>query len=276
LTINKNVLLIIPLLSLSGMAQAQFYETIRSARPGQSIGASTMGKNIFQLQSGVDYFGYENTNTGIKGNGYLTNTALRLGLTELFEVGAFFEYKSESVTENDMTNTFNGFSNMIIGLRHQILIGEGLKPSIGFQFRLRLPLMSEHYQIDNVAPSFVFVTSQQLSKSVTFITNLGGSWNGMDSTPTGFYTINLSCAFTDTFGAFIENYGSLTQGTFETRMDTGVAWLVTPNLQLDLLGGFGSNHGLNDYFLSTGISWRTSRKQKVAGASPPRSGSLRP
>ncbi len=222
-----------------------------------------MGKNIFQLQSGVDYFGYENTNTGITGTGYLTNTALRFGLTEMFEVGAFFEYKTESVTENDIASNFNGLSNMIIGLRHQISIGEGLKPGIGFQFRLRLPVMSEYYNIDNVAPSFVFVTSQQLSKSVTFITNLGGSWNGLDSTPTGIYTINLSCAFTDTFGAFIENYGSLTQGTFETRFDTGVAWLVTPNLQLDLLGGFGNNHGLHDYFLSTGVSWRTGR-QKIS------------
>jgi hypothetical protein len=257
---KKNIdLFIFILLFTSGTTHAQFYETIRSARPGQSIGASTMGKNIFQIQSGVDYFGYENSNTGIKSKGYLTNTALRYGLTELFEVGAFFEYKAETVTENSITNNHSGFSNLVIALRHQISIGEGLIPSIGFQFRIRLPVMSEYYQIDNVAPSFVFVTSQQLSKSWTLITNLGSSWNGMNSTPTGLYTINLSCAFTDTFGAFVENYGSLTEGTFETRFDTGVAWLVTPNLQLDLLGGYGTNHGLQDYFISTGFSWRTSR-----------------
>lgn len=254
-------LLITQFLLIHGVVHAQFYETIRSARPGQSIGASTVGKNIFQIQSGVDHVGYDNSNTGIKSSGYLANTGLRYGLTEMFEVGAFFEYKTESVKENDITSTYNGLSNMVIGLRHQISIGEGLVPNIAFQLRLRLPWMSEHYQIDNTAPSFVFVTSQQLSKSITLITNLGSSWNGMDSTPTGLYTINLSCAFTNTFGAFIENYGSLTQQTFETRMDTGVAWLVTPNLQLDLLGGFGTNHGLKDYFISTGFSWRT-HKQK--------------
>ena len=257
---KKHLGLLIFQLLVIQVVHAQFYETIRSARPGQSIGASTMGKNIFQIQSGVDYFGYKINNTGIKGNGYLTNTVLRYGLTEMFEVGAFFEYKAESRTENDIANAHNGLSNMVIGLRHQISIGEGLVPSIGFQFRLRLPVMSEYYNIDHIAPSFVFVTSQQLAKSVTLITNLGASWNGNDATPTGLYTINLSCAFTDTFGAFIENYGSVTQGTFETRMDTGVAWLVTPNLQLDLLGGFGNNHGLKDYFISTGFSWRTGRK----------------
>ena len=254
-------LLIVFSLCLSSIAQAQFYETIRSARPGQSIGASTMGKNIFQIQSGVDYFGYTNHNTDINGNGFLTNTVLRYGLNEMFEVGALFEYKSESTKENAITNNYKGLSNMIIALRHQISIGEGLIPSVGFQFRLRLPVLSEHYQIDNIAPSFVFVTSQQLTKSWTLITNLGGSWNGIDSTPTGLYTINLSCAFTGTFGAFIENYGSVTQGTFDSRMDTGVAWLVTPDLQLDLLGGYGSNHGLQDYFVSTGFSWRTNREK---------------
>lgn len=255
------VLLIVQLLVVHGVVYAQFYETIRSARPGQSIGASTVGKNIFQIQSGIDFFGAKNSDYDLKTNGFLTNTGLRYGLTDMFEVGAYFEYKNESTTSNDVTTSYSGLSNLVVGLRHQISSGEGLKPSIGFQFRLRLPLMSEHYQIDNLAPSFVFVTSQQLSKSLTLITNLGGSWNGMDATPTGLYTVNLSCAFTDTFGAFIENYGSVTQGTFDTRMDTGVAWLVTPNLQLDLLGGYGSNHGLQDFFVSTGFSWRTHREK---------------
>ena len=249
-------LLFILVFYLSEITQAQFYETIRSGRPGQSIGVSTVGKGIFQIQSGIDHFGHTNHNSDIKGSGFLTNTVLRYGLTEAFEVGTFFEYKTESITDNNITYSQNGLSNMMIGLRYQIAKGKGILPSIGFQFRMRIPVLSMPYQINDIAPSFVFVTSQQLSKSFTLITNLGSSWNGNDAIPTGLYTINLSCAFTDTFGAFLENYGSLTQGVFETRFDTGVAWLMTPNLQLDLLGGLGSNHGLKDYFISTGFSWR--------------------
>jgi hypothetical protein len=256
---NKVGILILHLCCLNGVVHAQFYETIRSARPGQSIGASTVGKGIFQVQSGVDIFGYTNYSSGEKDKGYLTNTGVRLGLTESFEVGAFFEYRSELISNNNSSSWHDGFSNMLVGLRDQISRGKGILPSVGFQFRLRLPVHGNYYKINNIAPSFVFVTSQQLSKSITLITNLGSSWNGVDSTPTGTYTINLSCAFTSTFGAFIENYGTLSQGTFQTRMDTGVAWLVTPNLQLDLLGGFGRNQGLKDYFISTGISWRTHR-----------------
>jgi len=31
-------------------------------------------------------------------------------------------------------------------------------------------------------------------------------------------------------------------------------------LQLDLYGGYGNNYGVSDYFISTGVSWRTRKK----------------
>jgi hypothetical protein len=261
--IGKHLLLSITLLiCMKGVVHGQFYETIRSGRPGQSIGASTVGQGIFQVQSGVDMFGYTNDTNGEKDHGYLTNTGVRMGITESFEVGAFYEYRSEWVSTNNTSSWHDGTSNMLIGLRHQISRGKGIIPSIGSQFRVRLPVLGNYYNIKNIAPSFILVTSQQLSK-FTLITNLGSSWNGIDSTPTGLYTINLSCALTGTFGVFIENYGTIMQGNFQTRMDTGVAWLVTPNLQLDLLGGFGRNQGLKDYFISTGFSWRTHRAKGI-------------
>jgi hypothetical protein len=255
-------LLVVLFIVFGGVAHAQFYETINSGRPGQSVGAYTVGRGIFQIQSGFDSFGNTNNDAGTKNKGFLNSTGLRFGLTESFEVGAFFEYRHEEVTATNYSSSRGGLSNCGIGLRHQISAGNGLIPSVGFQFRLRLPVMSDYYKIDNVAPSFVFVTSQKLSNKFTLITNLGGAWNGTDATPIGTYTINLSCAFTDTFGAFIESYGSFTHGVFETRMDTGIAWLATRNLQLDLLGGFGRNNGLNDYFVSTGFSWRTRRERQ--------------
>jgi hypothetical protein len=250
--------LLLAALFLGAPAQAQFYETIRSGRPGQSIGATCVGKGIFQTQGGVDHFGYENSEQATKANGLLSNIGLRYGLTEYFEVGGFTEYRSEEVETNGTTSLRYGISNLTVGMRFQIAEAKGLAPSVGFQFRLRLPVANQYYRIDNVAPSFVFVTSQQWS-GFTLITNWGGSWNGSSAIPSGNYTVNLSYAFTERFGLFLENYGTVTAGNFETRFDGGVAWLVTNNLQLDLLGGFGNNHGLNDYFVSTGFSWRTSR-----------------
>jgi hypothetical protein len=72
----------------------QFNETIRTDRPGQSIGAYSAGKGFFQIQSGFDFFDYNNSVS--RGNGLLSNTVIRYGLTEPFEVSAMIEYKGKT------------------------------------------------------------------------------------------------------------------------------------------------------------------------------------
>jgi len=125
---------------------------------------------------------------------------------------------------------------------------------------VRLPVLSEDYKIDNLAPRFIIVTGQKLSETFTLTTNWGGSWNGNNSMGTGFYIINLSFPIVGQLGGFVENYGDVNDGDFDTRFDAGFAYLVNNDLQLDLLGGLGKNDGFSDYFVSVGVSWRTKRK----------------
>ncbi len=86
---------------------AQFNETIRTARPGQSIGAFTVGQGIFQIQSGLDYF--TSSGNGVSGSGQLSNTVMRFGLTTTFEISGLIEYKTEEVNGTD----FKGVSDPI-------------------------------------------------------------------------------------------------------------------------------------------------------------------
>ena len=242
-------------------ASAQFNETIRTGRPGQAIGAFTVGHGIFQVQSGFDYFRSDHSTINFKSSGVLSNTVLRYGLTEPFEISALIEYKAETITQNDTNTDLQGLSALDIGMRYHIFTGEGLVPNVGFQIRTRLPVLSEDYKINDVAPRFILVTSQRLSETFILITNLGASWNGNDSSPQGTYVVNLAFPFNDKFGAFVETYGGLRQGIFTSRFDTGFAWLVNPDLQLDVHGGYGSNHGVQDYFMSIGVSRRSKKKE---------------
>ena len=106
-----------------------------------------------------------------------------------------------------------------IGGRYHIFSGEGLIPSDGMQLRFRLPVLSADYEIDNVAPRFTIATSQQLSETFALFTNWGGSWNGVNSIGTGFYSINLAFPIAGKLGGFVESYGSLTDGDFDSRFD---------------------------------------------------------
>lgn len=257
---QKAAFLIFLLVAWAYEAKSQFNETIRTGRPGQAIGAFTVGKGIFQVQSGFDYFRSANNDIGFKSEGFLNNTVVRFGLTDPFEVSALFEYKTESVRYGGEDESQQGLSAMDVGMRYHIFTGDGLIPNVGFQIRFRLPMLSEPYEIKDVAPRFIFATSQTLGKHFTLITNLGASWNGNNSAPTGIYIINLSFPFSKSLGSYIETYGSVHRGVFTIKFDSGIAWLLNENLQLDLHGGVSENHGVSEQFLSVGVSARTNRK----------------
>lgn len=241
-------------------ASAQFNETIRTGRPGQAIGAFTVGQGVFQVQSGFDYFG-SRFSSSHRSEGVLNNTVMRFGLTEPFEVSALVEYKTESIIENDVRRNVSGLSALDVGMRYHIYTGKGLVPNVGFQIRARLPVLAEAYKIKDVAPRFILVTSQQLSNTFKLITNIGAAWNGNDSSPRGTYIVNLSFPFNDKLGAFVETFGGVERGTATINFDTGIAWLISNDLQLDLYGGYGKNQGIQTYFTSAGVSWRLKTTQ---------------
>ncbi|MDZ7647046.1 MAG: transporter [Cytophagales bacterium] len=251
--IRLYILLVFLFIGISDL-YGQFSETIRTDRPGQSIGAFAVGKGFFQIQSGVDYFNYNDPT--ISRNGVLSNTVFRYGLSEPFEVSAMIEYREENTSNSIDSQNENGFSAVDLGMRYNIYTGSGLFPSIGFQIRLRLPHTGGDFDIDQLAPNFLLVTSQQLSNRFSFTTNWGASWNGYSAVPQGNYTANLAYAITPKLGVFIENYGSLVQSDFDTFLDGGIGYLLNNNLQLDVYSGFGKNDDTKDFFVSAGISWR--------------------
>jgi hypothetical protein len=257
----KNRWVLIALVFLSSTGFSQFNETIGSGRPGQSIGPFTVGKGIFQIQSGVDYFKRDEKMLSLNSSGFLSNTVFRLGLTEPFEVSALVEYRTEEISENNSTRNLSGWTSIDLGMRYHIYSGSGLVPSVGFQIRGRLPVGGD-YKVNQLAPRFILATSQALSSKFTFVTNWGASWNGNDENPRGNYTLNLSFACTDRLGVFIENYGGVLRSEFDTYLDGGLAFLVNNDLQLDILSGFGLNKSPEEFFISLGISWRTKRNLK--------------
>lgn len=257
---TRSTIIVCITLSFINTSFGQYNETIRSGRPGQSIGPFTVGKGIIQLQTGMDVFGFEHKSLNIKGDGYLNNSVVRYGISERFEISALADYKVETYKSNGTETESSGLAALDLGGRYHVYSGHGLIPSVGFQLRFRLPVLSEDYKIDNLAPRFIVVTGQKLSETFALATNWGASWNGVNSTATKFYVINVSFPIVGKLGGFVENYGSSTAGNFDTRFDAGLAYLVTNDLQLDILGGPGNNDGVKDYFFSVGLSIRNKRR----------------
>ena len=212
-------------LGLSANASAQYYETIRSGRPGQSIGPFTVGKSILQVQSGLDVPGFNNNSNNSDGSGFVSNTVIRYGFAERWEASALIDYASNKIDNNGSETKLDGLAALDVGGRYHVYSGHGLVPNIGFQLRFRLPVLSQDYKIDKVAPRFTIITNQQLSETFTLFTNWGATWNGINNQPTGFYTLNLSFPIAGKLGGFVEilvSHGSSSLKTLLTCI-VGVA-----------------------------------------------------
>ena len=134
--------------------------------------------------------------------------------------------------------------------------GEGYKPSFGIQTEIKLNWVGEDYRQEDIAPKILLSHNQKLSDTFSLTTNWGLEWSGSDVGATGTYVINLAMTISDKVGTFIETYGGVADRDLDARFDTGLAYLMHDDLQLDLSLGYGANEGLRDYFVDIGCSWR--------------------
>lgn len=252
------------LLLQTGTSFGQYGETIRSGRPGQSIGPFTVGARVFQVQSGVEPSGFDQSKTSMASGQTLAGVGVvRLGITEQFEVGMGAVYQWDEAVVNGLDSSYNGLSAYSLRMRSNIYIGKGLIPTIGWQLNMNLPVLTEAYQIPHVAPKLTMMFSQNLGKGFGLLTNVGAIWGSNGNLPKWFYTCNLNYSISSKYNAFIEPYGFLQDDQWNRKLNAGLAYLVNKDLQLDISGAYHQKrNGDNDWFLSMGISWRTRYAEK--------------
>lgn len=249
----KYILLLI-LFIYSTRGFSQYNETIRTGRPGQAIGAFTVGNKVLQFQQGVDYSTILDSNAS--NHVLLNNNVIRYGFLETFEFSALIDYQNNYYQFDSAESSLQGLSNLHLGFRVHITDQKGWRPTTGFQMRLSIPNLSADYKAENIAPVMVFVANWALPKSMSFATNWILSYNGNDQYPTGKYVLNFAFPIHNKWSGFIENFGQVNQSVFQTRFDGGFAYLLNNDVQLDISAGYGDNQNVKDVFISTGISWR--------------------
>lgn len=214
----RRLLLITTGILISQFVIAQYHETIRTARPGQAFGPFTTGKNVFQIQTGLTYADFENTDVDQQGDNLEYTASLRYGILESFEVRSAFRLRHDKITLADESSLqLNGLSFWNVGVRYNIVESDGYKPSFGFQADVKLTWVNKDYQSQEIAPRLLLIHTQKLSETFGITTNWSVSWNGNDNLPKGSYVINTSFPIAGNLSSFIENYGEVYNGNFETR-----------------------------------------------------------
>lgn len=267
--ILRYITLVFLVLLATFSAQAQYGETIRSGRPGQAIGPFTAGARVLQFQAGVDYAAYkiDMPFTETMGRTISSDLVVRYGITERFEMGFGLVYKNDKTTISNLfgenSSTDEGISAFSVRVRSNVYVGKGAIPTVGFQFNMALPAVSEDFRPMQVAPKITAMTGQRFGKRVGLTTNWGATWNGKSEVPRAFYVLNLGVDITNFMGVFVEHYADMGKNSWNGSIDGGFAFGITPNLQLDVLGGYGPFNVQDDWFVSTGISWRIRFKERA-------------
>lgn len=92
-------LLVLSLFIVAQCAMAQFTDDINSNRPGRSMMAFSVGKSIFQAESGINYVSEDHKALDYKANGLVGEFDIRWGLFfEQLELIAEIQYQNDSYT----------------------------------------------------------------------------------------------------------------------------------------------------------------------------------
>ncbi|WP_047415276.1 transporter [Cellulophaga sp. Hel_I_12] len=278
----KNFLFLIILL-FTFTIQAQYTDVINSNRPGQSVSAYAVGRNVIQVEFGLGYEQQEHTVLLTDASIWNTEIALRYGLLfEKLEITYEGTFQKEDINyQTSQTDaSFTDFTRNRLGLKYLIYDPfkneERNKPNLlswranhKFKWRNLLPAVSlyagatfvlgenPYYSGDPIAsPRVMLATQSKISPRVVFISNIAYDRIGTEF-PEMSYIVSLTHAFRNPkWSIFLEQQGIKSDRYADALYRTGVAHLLSKNLQADVSFGGSFKDTPTRMFGTIGMSYR--------------------
>lgn len=271
------------LLLLPFLISAQYTDVINSNRPGVSVSAYAVGKNVVQAEFGLLYEMQDHAAINSESTLIGADISLRYGLLlEKLELNYEGSYISQDITFNtlNLNETRTDFRRNRIGLKYLLFDPfknpDANKPNLyswrannKFQLKNLIPAVSVYggatfnlgenpfYREDATISYRGMVALQSaLTPRLVLISNIA-----YDRITTGFpelsYTVSLSHAFKNPkWSVFVEHQGIDSDRYNDLLLRGGIAHLFSPNFQVDLNFGGSFKTTPSRLFASTGLAYR--------------------
>ena len=227
-------------------------------RPDATEASSTVGKGVFQIETGGLYESFKENNTQTEA--YTLNTTLvRYGILDNLElrIGWDFTEGRTKLNGNTLSNVTSGFSPLLLGVKIDIAEEQGGMPEIALIGHV-FPLFSSStdYRPESTGIDFRFSLSHTLSEKSSIAYNLGGQWGNDSPEAAAIYTVAYGYSITNKFGFYAELYGDFPEDNKANHYwDAGFTYLVHNDLQFDVYGGTSITKG-QGLLLGLGLSYR--------------------
>lgn len=274
----KKCFLIFLTLIFTESISAQYTEIINSKRPGFSESPYGVGTDVYQFETGLyynhnyndDYFSVPNTLGG--------ELFFRIGkFIERLEVNVNVAYQGDEI-RNPFGDNYNihGISDLRIGAKYLIYQQEYADkskeirswkkrvafdkkrfiPSFGVYVGVNPNWISKNYKEDGLSLKGAILMQNDINERLVILANLNA--DGIASESMFYsYIVTMTYAINMYWSFFVENVGKYQKGfSPEYQLGGGVAYLFSPNLQIDASIRTNIFDDYSYIFASTGVSWR--------------------
>lgn len=264
-------------------AMGQYTDVINSNRPGLSVSAYAVGKNVVQAEFGMLYEQQDHADLNTESNILGADLSLRYGLlVEQLEINYEGTFINQNITFNNFrfSEKRTDFSRNRLGIKYLIYDRykdpERNKPNLYswrannlFQLKNLIPSVSLYggatfnlgdnpfYPEDpTISYRGMVATQSRLTPRMVLISNIAYDRISSDD-PELSYLVSLSYAFRNPkWSAFVEHQGIDSDRYSDLLLRTGVAHLFSPNFQADINLGASFKSTPSRIFISTGFSYR--------------------
>ena len=235
-------------------ASAQSPELVTD-RPDQTESTTVVPRGLLQVETG-----YLFTREGDVDSHAAPGTLFRIGLGGRTELR--LGHAGVMGTEGR-----RGAGDSELGAKLNLIPrADGWQPELAVLGGLSLPTGDSRFSSGGADPSFLVAFAHELAPRLSLGYNAGAAWESSPDVPGRdafmVYSLALGIGVTDRLGAFLEVFGDrqVTDPVASSvSADTGLTFLLTEVLQLDVSVGRGLRGPADDLFVGTGLSFRLPR-----------------
>ncbi|MGH6647511.1 transporter [Aquabacterium sp.] len=223
-------------------------------RPDIVESSAVVGLHRFQVET--SFASESNKVDGVKTTTRMTPTLLRYGITENTEL----RLETDGFLRDGQDH---GFSDVSLGLKWHTHDGDDAtgKPAIAWLFHADLDSGSQAFRGHGVRPSVRMVAEWELPHDLSLGIMPGVLRDTNDDGRhfvAGIFAVTLGKSWTDDFRTFVEVAGqqltSTKNGGAVVTYDAGMAYMLSPTMQIDTAVSIGANHHTPDRLWTVGFS----------------------
>ncbi len=223
-------------------------------RPGASTGPGVVGKNVIQLEQGVQYDG-----DGGKGQFTFSSTLLRYGLFN----GVELRLGGDALIHHTGNRWQPAFAGLSVGAKIRCFEGRGAIPAISVLADFAIPGTASHgFETEHFAPSLYLLFENPVNDWLSIGYNVGAEWDGSTAAPTTFLALCLGFSIIERLGCFAESYNYFGKLGNSYCADFGLNYMAGKRVQLDVAANLDVCNPKQCWAVSFGVAWQINNPKK--------------